>query len=56
MVPERFETLLAGQHTGVLTTVLPDGAPMGTPVWFLYRDGRILISTRADRHLSCRIT
>ena len=49
MIPERYDDLLAGPHTAVLTTVLPDGGPMATPEWFLRDGDRILVSSLADR-------
>ena len=49
MIPERYDELLAGAHTAVLTTVLPDGGPMATPVWFLRDGDRILVSSLKDR-------
>ncbi len=41
-----FAHLLEAPNTAVLTTIGPDGAPNSTPVWFLFRDGRVLVSTR----------
>lgn len=32
-----------------LATVMPDGSPQNTPVWFEYRDGDILINSAAGR-------
>jgi PPOX class probable F420-dependent enzyme len=40
---------LARALTAVISTVGRDGTPRGTPVWFLYEDGRVLIWTGAGR-------
>lgn len=32
-----------------LATVMPDGSPQNTPVWFEYRDGDILINSARGR-------
>ncbi len=52
-MPRRFsreeqERFLAGRHVAVLVTVGPDGAPVPTPIWYLYRDGRFYF--RTERH------
>ncbi len=39
------ERFLAGRHVAVLVTIGPDGAPVPTPVWYLYRDGRFYVRT-----------
>jgi PPOX class probable F420-dependent enzyme len=49
-MPKRFsksETakFLAGRRMAVLATISPDGTPVLTPIWYLYRDGRILMRT-----------
>jgi PPOX class probable F420-dependent enzyme len=44
---ERDEFL---QRRGVLchiATIRPDGAPSVTPIWYLYRDGRVFVTPRA---------
>ena len=49
-LPEAFRDLLLGANTAVLTTLLADGSPQGSPVWYWSDDGRDLqISTTADR-------
>ncbi len=40
-----WERFLQGRHVCVLGTIGPDGAPVLTPIWYLYRDGRILMRT-----------
>jgi PPOX class probable F420-dependent enzyme len=34
---------LATDRIGWLTTISPDGVPQSTPIWFLWRDGELLI-------------
>ena len=43
------ERILGEPVTGTLCIVDGRGMPNATPVWFLWRDGRILISTRGGR-------
>ena len=43
----QVEAFLRGRHVAVLTTVNPNGAPLQTPVWYLYRDGLIYIRTNS---------
>jgi PPOX class probable F420-dependent enzyme len=40
---------LARPLTAIVSTIGRDGAPRGTPVWFLYEDGRVFIWTDAGR-------
>lgn len=42
------ERFLAGRHVAVLTTIAPDGRPVPTPIWYLYRDGAFLFRTASD--------
>ncbi len=42
-----MERFLRGRHVGVLTTINPGGAPLQTPVWYLYRDGVIYVRTNS---------
>ncbi len=49
-MPKRYskaeiESFLRGRRVCVLGTTGPDGAPVLTPIWYLYRDGRILMRT-----------
>jgi PPOX class probable F420-dependent enzyme len=41
---------LRERRFAVLTTVGTSGAPQATPVYYLYEDGRILISATKDRY------
>ncbi len=43
------ERILGEPVTGTLCIVDGRGMPNATPVWFLWRDGKILISTRGGR-------
>ena len=42
------EAFLRGRHVCVLATIGPDGQPILTPIWYLYRNGRILMRTGAQ--------
>ena len=42
------ERFLAGRHVAVLVTIAPDGRPVPTPVWYLYRDGLLYFHTATD--------
>ncbi len=49
-MPARFtksqrEKFLHGRHVCVLGTIGPDGQAVLTPIWYLYRDGEILMRT-----------
>jgi PPOX class probable F420-dependent enzyme len=49
-MPKRFskpeiERFLKGRHVAVLGTNSANGAPVLTPIWYIYRDGRILMRT-----------
>jgi PPOX class probable F420-dependent enzyme len=49
-MPRRYskaetDRFLSGRHVAVLGTVAADGSPLLTPIWYLYRDGRILMRT-----------
>jgi PPOX class probable F420-dependent enzyme len=49
-IPEQFLDLLQ-QKTAFanLATLMPDGTPQVTPVWFDYKDGRIRVNTAKGR-------
>jgi PPOX class probable F420-dependent enzyme len=55
MIPVAYEDLLVGTNTAILVTLAADGAPHASPVWFLYEDGRIVVSTTADRQKHCNL-
>jgi PPOX class probable F420-dependent enzyme len=50
-IPEKYLDLLQQQKKAFanLATVMPDGTPQVTPVWFDYRDGRIRVNTAKGR-------
>ncbi len=42
-----WERFLHGRHVCVLATIGPSGEPVLTPIWYLYRDSRIVVRTGA---------
>ena len=49
-IPEKFLPLLTEKKAlANLATVMPDGSPQVTPVWFFYRDGRFIVNTARGR-------
>ncbi len=48
-LPEEFHELLDGPHTAVLATLMADGSPQASPVWFLRDGDEILVSSRANQ-------
>lgn len=49
MLPDTYSDLLDAPNTAILATILPNGGPQASPVWFLHRDGHIMVSTAKDR-------
>jgi len=49
MEPEQ-EQFLHKHRFGVLTTIKKSGAPQATPVYYLYEDGKLLISANKWKH------
>ncbi len=52
-MPARFtqsqrEKFLNGRHVCVLGTIGPDGEPVLTPIWYLYRDRKIVMRTGSN--------
>lgn len=45
MSKPEWERFLRGRHVCVLATIGPDAEPVLTPIWYLYRAGRILMRT-----------
>lgn len=43
-----WERFLKGRHVAVLGTVGPGGEPVLTPIWYLFREGKILMRTGKD--------
>lgn len=46
--PEYLD-LLTGPNTAVLSTLLKDGSPQGSPVWFWFDGAVVQVSTTAQR-------
>lgn len=42
-----WQRFLKGRHVCVLATIGTDGAPVLTPIWYLYKRGKILMRTDA---------
>jgi PPOX class probable F420-dependent enzyme len=49
-IPEKFLPLLTDKRVlANLGTVMPDGSPQVTPVWFFYRDGKFIVNSARGR-------
>ncbi len=50
-IPAGFQDLLKDQTRAFafLATLMPDGSPQVTPIWFDYKDGKIYINTAKGR-------
>jgi PPOX class probable F420-dependent enzyme len=49
-IPEKFLPVLTEKKAlAHLATVMPDGSPQVTPVWFLYEKGKFLVNTARGR-------
>ncbi len=50
-IPEAYADLLQDEKRAlaVLTTILPDGSPQATPVWFDFAEGRLRVNTARGR-------
>ena len=49
-IPESYlDLLLKKKPLAHLATVMPDGSPQNTPVWFDYTDGKIRVSSALGR-------
>ncbi len=44
-IPESHRDLLDGTYCAALTTVMPDGQPQITPIWYSREGGYILLNT-----------
>ncbi len=50
VIPEKFLDLLTEKKSFAdLATIMPDGSPQVTPVWFDYKDGKIRVNTARGR-------
>jgi PPOX class probable F420-dependent enzyme len=49
-IPEKFLPVLTDKKAFAnLATLMADGTPQVTPVWFLYRDGKFIVNTARGR-------
>jgi PPOX class probable F420-dependent enzyme len=49
-IPDKFLPLLTQKKAlAHLATVMPDGSPQVTPVWFFYKDGKFVVNTARGR-------
>jgi PPOX class probable F420-dependent enzyme len=49
-IPEKFLPVLTEKKAlAHLATVMPDGSPQVTPVWFLYEKGKFFVNTARGR-------
>src|SRR5260370_32419856 len=49
-IPEKYLPLLTQKKAFAnLATIMPDGSPQVTPVWFHYADGKFLVNTARGR-------
>lgn len=49
-VPEKFLPVLKDKKAFAhLATLMPDGSPQVTPVWFFYENGKFLVNTARGR-------
>lgn len=49
-IPEKFLPILTEKKSFAhLATVMPDGSPQVTPVWFFYKDGKFIVNTARGR-------
>jgi PPOX class probable F420-dependent enzyme len=48
MTKRQRDAFLRGRRVAVLVTIGADGAPVPTPIWYLYRDGAFYFRTAGD--------
>jgi hypothetical protein len=49
-IPDKFLPVLTEKKAFAhLATIMPDGTPQVTPVWFLYKDGKFVVNTARGR-------
>jgi PPOX class probable F420-dependent enzyme len=49
-IPEKFLPILKDKKAFAnLATVMPDGSPQVTPVWFFYENGKFIVNTARGR-------
>ncbi|MDA4124912.1 MAG: PPOX class F420-dependent oxidoreductase [Thaumarchaeota archaeon] len=45
----RVVAFLEGLHFGKLATVMKDGSPHVTPIWYMYEGNKLIVNTTTDR-------
>ncbi len=45
----KVEAFLQGVHFGKIATVMKDGSPHVTPIWYVYEKGKLIVNTTTDR-------
>jgi PPOX class probable F420-dependent enzyme len=45
----KVKKFLEGVYFGKIATVMKDGSPHVTPIWYMYEEGKIIINTTTDR-------
>ncbi len=45
----KVEAFLRGLHFGKLATIMKDGSPQVTPIWYMYEEGKLIVNTTTDR-------
>lgn len=48
-IPAAYHDLLVAPNTAVFTTLLPDGSPNSSPVWFWFDGDDVAVSTLSER-------
>ncbi|MCC7090293.1 MAG: PPOX class F420-dependent oxidoreductase [Chloroflexi bacterium] len=48
LTPQELDTFLSEPHIAVVATAGPTGKPHAMPVWYAWRDGKVLFHTGAD--------
>lgn len=48
LTPDELDTFLAEPHIAVVATASASGVPHAMPIWYAWRDGKVLIHTGAD--------
>jgi len=48
-LPPKVGAFLEGKHFGKLATLMKDGSPQVTPIWYILEGGRIFVNTTTGR-------
>jgi PPOX class probable F420-dependent enzyme len=48
LTPQELDAFLSEPHIAVVATASPAGAPHAMPIWYLWRDGKVLFHTAVD--------